>query len=151
VLVLDVEKFAAGQGHSNSGNHGSRSALVKHRMSAPYCLHLLSSTCSSTMNIPDYQLTKLHPPSTFHITPTLTPPTNKPPPLPPLTPNAFPPCPKAQPSPIQLTPPSPIHRLPRLQLALQTPALQPPRPRRSRALQLGRRVCTEMGRGCRCL
>lgn len=33
VLVLDVEKFAAGQGHSDSGNHGSRSALVKHRMS----------------------------------------------------------------------------------------------------------------------
>jgi mannosyltransferase OCH1-like enzyme len=61
VLVLDVEKFAAGQGHSNSGNHGSRSALVKHRMSGPYYLHLLSSGCSRTITTLNYQLTKLHP------------------------------------------------------------------------------------------
>lgn len=30
VLVLTVEAFAAGQGHSDSGNHQSRNALVKH-------------------------------------------------------------------------------------------------------------------------
>jgi mannosyltransferase OCH1-like enzyme len=34
VLVLDVEAFAAGQGHSDSGNHDSRSALVKHHYHA---------------------------------------------------------------------------------------------------------------------
>ncbi|KAF2761277.1 hypothetical protein EJ05DRAFT_473807 [Pseudovirgaria hyperparasitica] len=34
VLVLTVEAFAAGQGHSDSGNHDSRSALVKHRFHA---------------------------------------------------------------------------------------------------------------------
>lgn len=34
VLVLDVEAFAAGQGHSDSGNHNSRSALVKHHYHA---------------------------------------------------------------------------------------------------------------------
>jgi hypothetical protein len=34
VLVLDVEKFAAGQGHSNSGNHNARGALVKHHYHA---------------------------------------------------------------------------------------------------------------------
>lgn len=34
VLVLDVEKFAAGQGHSNSGNHDARGALVKHHYHA---------------------------------------------------------------------------------------------------------------------
>ncbi|KAI0160075.1 glycosyltransferase family 32 protein [Hypoxylon sp. FL1284] len=30
ILVLDVEAFAAGQGHSDSGNHEARGALVKH-------------------------------------------------------------------------------------------------------------------------
>lgn len=34
VLVLNVESFAAGQGHSDSGNHGSRAALVKHHYHA---------------------------------------------------------------------------------------------------------------------
>lgn len=34
VLVLDVEAFAAGQGHSDSGNHNSRGALVKHHYHA---------------------------------------------------------------------------------------------------------------------
>ncbi|KAF6798275.1 glycosyl transferase [Colletotrichum sojae] len=34
VLVRDVESFAAGQGHSDSGNHGSRGALVKHHYHA---------------------------------------------------------------------------------------------------------------------
>lgn len=34
VLVLDVEAFAAGQGHSNSGNHDARGALVKHHYHA---------------------------------------------------------------------------------------------------------------------
>jgi mannosyltransferase OCH1-like enzyme len=34
VLVLNVEAFAAGQGHSDSGNHGSRGALVKHHYHA---------------------------------------------------------------------------------------------------------------------
>ena len=34
VLVLDVEKFAAGQGHSDSGNHNARGALVKHHYHA---------------------------------------------------------------------------------------------------------------------
>lgn len=34
VLVLNVEAFAAGQGHSDSGNHNSRGALVKHRYHA---------------------------------------------------------------------------------------------------------------------
>ncbi|KAI9147590.1 Initiation-specific alpha-1,6-mannosyltransferase [Paramyrothecium foliicola] len=34
VLVLTVEAFCAGQGHSNSGNHGSRGALVKHHYHA---------------------------------------------------------------------------------------------------------------------
>lgn len=34
VLVLDVEAFCAGQGHSDSGNHGSRGALVKHHYHA---------------------------------------------------------------------------------------------------------------------
>lgn len=34
VLVLNVEAFCAGQGHSNSGNHGSRGALVKHHYHA---------------------------------------------------------------------------------------------------------------------
>lgn len=34
VLVLTVEAFAAGQGHSDSGNHGSRTAMVKHRYHA---------------------------------------------------------------------------------------------------------------------
>ncbi|KAH8817076.1 nucleotide-diphospho-sugar transferase [Xylogone sp. PMI_703] len=34
VLVLTVEAFAAGQGHSDSGNHNSRGALVKHRYHA---------------------------------------------------------------------------------------------------------------------
>jgi mannosyltransferase OCH1-like enzyme len=34
ILVLDVEAFAAGQGHSNSGNHDSRGALVKHHYHA---------------------------------------------------------------------------------------------------------------------
>ncbi|KAL6711699.1 hypothetical protein ACN47E_004633 [Coniothyrium glycines] len=33
-LVLNVEAFAAGQGHSDSGNHDSRSALVKHHYHA---------------------------------------------------------------------------------------------------------------------
>lgn len=33
-LVLDVEAFAAGQGHSDSGNHDARGALVKHRYHA---------------------------------------------------------------------------------------------------------------------
>lgn len=33
-LVLNVEAFAAGQGHSDSGNHGSRGALVKHHYHA---------------------------------------------------------------------------------------------------------------------
>lgn len=34
VLVLDVEAFCAGQGHSNSGNHDARGALVKHHYHA---------------------------------------------------------------------------------------------------------------------
>ncbi|KAL9622670.1 MAG: hypothetical protein Q9160_002980 [Pyrenula sp. 1 TL-2023] len=34
VLVLTVEAFAAGQGHSDSGNHNARTALVKHRYHA---------------------------------------------------------------------------------------------------------------------
>lgn len=34
VLVLDVEKFAAGQGHSDSGNHNARGVLVKHHYHA---------------------------------------------------------------------------------------------------------------------
>lgn len=34
ILVLDVEAFAAGQGHSDSGNHNSRGALVKHHYHA---------------------------------------------------------------------------------------------------------------------
>lgn len=34
VLVLTVEAFAAGQGHSDSGNHNSKQALVKHRYHA---------------------------------------------------------------------------------------------------------------------
>lgn len=34
VLVLTVEAFAAGQGHSDSGNHGGRTALVKHHYHA---------------------------------------------------------------------------------------------------------------------
>jgi mannosyltransferase OCH1-like enzyme len=34
VLVLNVEAFAAGQGHSDSGNHNSRGALVKHHYHA---------------------------------------------------------------------------------------------------------------------
>ncbi|KAL4972109.1 nucleotide-diphospho-sugar transferase [Aspergillus desertorum] len=33
-LVLTVEAFAAGQGHSDSGNHGARTALVKHHYHA---------------------------------------------------------------------------------------------------------------------
>jgi mannosyltransferase OCH1-like enzyme len=33
-LVLTVEAFAAGQGHSDSGNHNARTALVKHRYHA---------------------------------------------------------------------------------------------------------------------
>lgn len=34
VLVLTVEAFAAGQGHSDSGNHNARAALVKHHYHA---------------------------------------------------------------------------------------------------------------------
>ncbi|EGS21772.1 uncharacterized protein CTHT_0036390 [Thermochaetoides thermophila DSM 1495] len=34
ILVLTVEAFAAGQGHSNSGNHDARAALVKHHYHA---------------------------------------------------------------------------------------------------------------------
>lgn len=34
ILVLDVEAFAAGQGHSDSGNHNARGALVKHHYHA---------------------------------------------------------------------------------------------------------------------
>ncbi len=34
VLVLDVEKFAAGQGHSDSCNHDARGALVQHHYHA---------------------------------------------------------------------------------------------------------------------
>jgi hypothetical protein len=34
VLVLTVEAFAAGQGHSDSGNHDARTALVKHHYHA---------------------------------------------------------------------------------------------------------------------
>lgn len=34
VLVLNVEAFCAGQGHSDSGNHGSRFVLVKHHYDA---------------------------------------------------------------------------------------------------------------------
>lgn len=34
VLVLNVEAFCAGQGHSDSGNHASRGALVKHHYHA---------------------------------------------------------------------------------------------------------------------
>lgn len=34
VLVQNVEAFAAGQGHSDSGNHNSRGALVKHHYHA---------------------------------------------------------------------------------------------------------------------
>ncbi len=34
ILVLNVEAFAAGQGHSDSGNHGSRGAMVKHHYHA---------------------------------------------------------------------------------------------------------------------
>ena len=34
VLVLTVEAFAAGQGHSDSGNHNAKTALVKHHYHA---------------------------------------------------------------------------------------------------------------------
>lgn len=34
VLVLNVEAFCAGQGHSNSGNHDARGAMVKHHYHA---------------------------------------------------------------------------------------------------------------------
>jgi hypothetical protein len=34
ILVLTVEAFAAGQGHSDSGNHDARTALVKHHYHA---------------------------------------------------------------------------------------------------------------------
>ncbi|CAI6244511.1 unnamed protein product [Periconia digitata] len=34
ILVLNVEAFAAGQGHSDSGNHDSRGALAKHHYHA---------------------------------------------------------------------------------------------------------------------
>ncbi|KAI1390466.1 glycosyltransferase family 32 protein [Hypoxylon trugodes] len=34
MLVLNVEAFAAGQGHSDSGNHNARGALVKHHYHA---------------------------------------------------------------------------------------------------------------------
>lgn len=34
ILVLTVEAFCAGQGHSDAGNHGSRNALVKHHYHA---------------------------------------------------------------------------------------------------------------------
>lgn len=34
ILVLNVEAFAAGQGHSDSGNHDSRGAMVKHHYHA---------------------------------------------------------------------------------------------------------------------
>lgn len=34
ILVLTVEAFAAGQGHSDSGNHDSRHALVRHKYHA---------------------------------------------------------------------------------------------------------------------
>ncbi|KLJ13293.1 hypothetical protein EMPG_11763 [Blastomyces silverae] len=34
ILVLTVEAFAAGQGHSNSGSHNARTALVKHHFHA---------------------------------------------------------------------------------------------------------------------
>ncbi|KAI1377052.1 glycosyltransferase family 32 protein [Hypoxylon crocopeplum] len=34
ILVLDIESFAAGQGHSDSGNHNARGALVKHHYHA---------------------------------------------------------------------------------------------------------------------
>ncbi|CAF9906540.1 MAG: hypothetical protein GOMPHAMPRED_004774 [Gomphillus americanus] len=34
ILVLSVEAFAAGQGHSDSGNHNARGALVKHHYHA---------------------------------------------------------------------------------------------------------------------
>jgi mannosyltransferase OCH1-like enzyme len=34
ILVLTIEAFAAGQGHSDSGNHNARAALVKHRYHA---------------------------------------------------------------------------------------------------------------------
>ncbi len=34
ILVLTVEAFAAGQGHSDSGNHNARTALVKHHFHA---------------------------------------------------------------------------------------------------------------------
>ena len=34
VLVMTVEAFAAGQGHSDSGNHNARTALVKHHYHA---------------------------------------------------------------------------------------------------------------------
>lgn len=34
ILVLNVEAFAAGQGHSDSGNHDSRGALIKHHYHA---------------------------------------------------------------------------------------------------------------------
>ncbi|KAL1867812.1 hypothetical protein Plec18167_008558 [Paecilomyces lecythidis] len=34
ILVLTVEAFAAGQGHSDSGNHNARNALVKHHYHA---------------------------------------------------------------------------------------------------------------------
>jgi len=34
ILVLTVEAFAAGQGHSDSGNHDSEAALVKHHYHA---------------------------------------------------------------------------------------------------------------------
>src|SRR5262249_18724794 len=34
ILVLTVEAFCAGQGHSDSGNHNARNALVKHHFHA---------------------------------------------------------------------------------------------------------------------
>src|SRR5690606_24594221 len=114
--------------------------------SAPYCLHPLSSDCSRTINT--YLPLTINSPhyTPFHIT--ATPSRSHT-----LIPDAYPIPPlswKHNHHP-QLTLPCPMHRLPRLQLALQTPALQPPRPRRGRALQLGRRVRAEVGRGCGCV
>ena len=37
VLVLTVEAFAAGTGHSDSGNHGGKGAMVKHHFHASSC------------------------------------------------------------------------------------------------------------------
>jgi mannosyltransferase OCH1-like enzyme len=47
VLVLTVEAFAAGTGHSDSGNHGGKAAMVRHHFHAGRRITLASSTPST--------------------------------------------------------------------------------------------------------